>query len=182
MQAQHCHPAARKPRLPRRQAVATRKTNAAYKSPPPPTTAATTRTMATTLDIDDADDTNTWRHGPQPRWPRTLRLTRSWASALCIKITHPVSPSSTFKPRKSPPLPLRHRLAPPPPFASPPLLPRHGARPALTPCHDTRDPLGHPPACKTGKPFPASPAVTPSKHGAQGLPARRNDTDTDLTT
>ncbi|KAH9035687.1 hypothetical protein EDB84DRAFT_1484866, partial [Lactarius hengduanensis] len=59
MQAQHRHPAARKPRLPRRQAVATRKTNTAYKSPPPLTTAATTRTMATTLDIDDANDTNT---------------------------------------------------------------------------------------------------------------------------
>ncbi|KAH9011038.1 hypothetical protein EDB85DRAFT_2045712 [Lactarius pseudohatsudake] len=155
----HRHPVARKPCPPRRQAVATRKTNVAYKSPPLLTTASTTRMMATT--IDDTDDTNTG----------DMRPTTTMATN-CIEITHVKSSSciSLFGLQASqvPASTLRQSTTTTP----------HGARPALTPCHDTQDP----PACKTRKPFPASPAVTPSKHGAHGLTARRNDTDTNLTT
>ncbi|KAH9024340.1 hypothetical protein EDB84DRAFT_1615698 [Lactarius hengduanensis] len=178
MQAHHRHPA-RKPRPPRRQAVATRKTNVAYKSPPPPPTAATTRmmaarTMATT--IDDADDTNTSDTRPTTTMTTNMRLTTSWTSAQCIKITHVKSSScvSLFK--------LQASQVPASTLRQSTTTTRHGARPALTPRHDMQDPPWHPPACKTRKPFPASPAVTPSKRGAQGLPARRNDTDADLTT
>ncbi|KAH9047954.1 hypothetical protein EDB83DRAFT_2317453 [Lactarius deliciosus] len=115
----------------------THKTNAAYKSLLPPTTAATTRmmaarTMATILDIDDADDTNTGDMRPTTTMATNMQLTTSWALAHCIEITHPI-----------PRLPLQASSLTSPRFcrfASPPLLPRYGARPALTPRHDTQDP------------------------------------------
>ncbi|KAH9004082.1 hypothetical protein EDB86DRAFT_2825987 [Lactarius hatsudake] len=82
MQAHHRHPAVQKPRPPRRQAVVTRRTNAAYKSPPTPTTAAMTRTMAartmaTTLDTD-TDDTNTGDTRPTTTMATNTQLTTSW--------------------------------------------------------------------------------------------------------
>ncbi|KAH9027507.1 hypothetical protein EDB83DRAFT_1915746 [Lactarius deliciosus] len=132
MQAHHRHPAAQKPRPPRRQAVVRRKTNATYKSPlpPPPLTAATTRmmsarTMATTLDVDGADDINTGDTRPTTTMATNTQLTTSWASAQCIEISffiflfcfilfltdsHPVSLAHLI-----PPLPLRQSTTATPP-------------------------------------------------------------------